>query len=520
MRGNKALEYLSAAPWAIRPELMEIGRSILLGEVSADDKAQAVRVRDGRLMEGTNGVQLRDGVAVIDVIGPIFRYSDRFIEMCGGATVETLAKDLKTALDNGGVRAVLLNVDSPGGQAAGIGELAEMIRAGTSRKPIVAYVGSEACSAGYWLAAAASEIVVAPTGIVGSIGAVMAYPRKKNDPRSVEFVASQSPLKRPDVDTEEGRAEVQRTVDSLAQVFVESVATYRGLTPEAVLSDFGQGGLRIGAEAVSVRMADRLGSFEGVLAQLAAGYAPKTPHAEQQQKKPATPPSPAIALASASKSPASNPKGSAAVAATVPHPSKGTLMNWFTSFFKGAVAALPDDQPVDVEGIKALASMGDPKARLAGFTAELKESTINIDEHPEVKALKARLATAETAAKAQAEASIDSFVASLIKGEHLLPAQAAGAKSLLVQLSADDAAQPLATGSRLKTAQDLLSGNHKHGLTTEVVTEDGSPKLPPGHKVVASSHDGKDSKAVDKARINELMAMTDEGKAILARSAK
>jgi ClpP class serine protease len=215
-----------------RPEMMEVGRSLLLGETTFSP--EMVKAREGRPMDGTAGVTVRNGVAVIDIVGPIFRYADFFTAMCGGATVESLAQDLQSALANSNVSAILLHIDSPGGQAAGIGELAGMIREGTTKKPIVAYVGSEGASAAYWLASAASEIVAAPSALLGSIGVVMAYPRKKDDPKSIEFVSSQSPMKRPDVSTPDGREEIQGTVDAMAKVFIDSVAEYRATNPEKV----------------------------------------------------------------------------------------------------------------------------------------------------------------------------------------------------------------------------------------------------------------------------------------------
>jgi capsid assembly protease len=52
---------------------------------------------------------------------------------------------------------------------------------------------------------------------------------------------------------------------------VEAVATYRGVTTQRVLSDFGKGGIFVGQAAVKAGLADRIGSFEGVLAELSAG---------------------------------------------------------------------------------------------------------------------------------------------------------------------------------------------------------------------------------------------------------
>ncbi len=104
------------------------------------------------------------------------------------------------------------------------------------------------------------------TARVGSIGVVVAYPGKCEDD-AVEIWNSASPNKRVDVSTEEGKAVVVKELDALAEVFINSVAVFRGVLPEKVISSFGKGSVLVGQNAVDVGMADRLGSFEGLLAE-------------------------------------------------------------------------------------------------------------------------------------------------------------------------------------------------------------------------------------------------------------
>jgi ClpP class serine protease len=92
---------------------------------------------------------------------------------------------------------------------------------------------------------------------------------EKSDVRRVEIVSSSSPDKRLDPNTDAGRAKVQSMVDALADVFIGSVAKFRGTTPERVASDFGRGGVMVGAQAKAAGMVDRIGSLETVIAELA-----------------------------------------------------------------------------------------------------------------------------------------------------------------------------------------------------------------------------------------------------------
>lgn len=229
----------------------------------------AVALRRAQRLDGARDAAVRDGVAIIPVVGPIVRYSDFFTRVSGLTSVETLASDVQVALDSPQVRALLLTVDSPGGQVAGVNELAEVLYRARAQLPVWAYVDGLAASAGYWLASAAERVVTDETALLGSIGAVLAVrDPSKLQVRDIEFVSSQSPNKRPDPTTAGGRAEFQRIVDQTAEVFIAAVARNRGMEPDAVVAAGGRGGVAMGRRAVEAGLADALGDFEGTLAAL------------------------------------------------------------------------------------------------------------------------------------------------------------------------------------------------------------------------------------------------------------
>lgn len=261
----RAFDVASAMPWTIMSSTLEDMLQVAARDGEGPD---ALAAKLGRKLDNTREVQMRDGVAVIPVVGPIFRYANFFFEVCGGVSTEILARDISTALENPAVKGIVLDIDSPGGEATGINELAKMIAAGAKRKPIVAYGGGLVASGAYWLASAAGEIVGDETAMFGSIGVVITARKREGEGRHVEIVSSQSPKKRVDVGQESGRAEIQRVVDDLAQIFVGAVATNRGVSEEKVLSDFGKGGLLLTGQARQVGMVDRIGTLEGVIAEL------------------------------------------------------------------------------------------------------------------------------------------------------------------------------------------------------------------------------------------------------------
>jgi signal peptide peptidase SppA len=221
-------------------------------------------------------LEQRGSVAVLNVIGPLFRRANLFTEISGATSYDILRRDLQVALDDDSVTSILLNVDSPGGDANGCDELAKAIFAARAVKQVSAYVGGTAASGGYWLASAASQIVVSDASLLGSIGVVLSLRDTKardatTGVRTFEFVSSQSPHKRSDPATRAGEDELQRIADDLAEVFISAVAKQRNVSAETVVSDFGSGGILIGAKAIQAGMADRIGTFEDTLQQLQAG---------------------------------------------------------------------------------------------------------------------------------------------------------------------------------------------------------------------------------------------------------
>jgi signal peptide peptidase SppA len=283
-------ERIASVPWLILEPAFQSLLEIASRETPDPDNLEAwkallapapmaVDLRASSPLPGARRAQLRDGVAIIRISGPIFRHAGLFTELSGATALADVALDLGLARDDGRVKAILLAVDSPGGEATGVGDAAEAIRAAAAIKPVAAHVEGVAASAAFWLAAGASEIVAAPEAFVGSIGVVMRMTdTRERDARSGvrahQFVSSQTPGKRPDPATDDGRRQIQRLVDSLAGEFVAAAARLRGMEEDALLAATHGGGLVIGREALASGLVDRLGSFEETLARLAAGAVP------------------------------------------------------------------------------------------------------------------------------------------------------------------------------------------------------------------------------------------------------
>lgn len=264
----------ASEPWAITQPVLE---TILEIAERENEKPEAVAARLGKELQNTHTVTERDGVAIVPVTGPLFRYANLFTAISGATSYEMLAQDFTAALDNPDINAIILNIDSPGGEVNGCAELANMIFAARGKKPIIAYASGDAASGAYWIASAADQVVASETSGLGSIGVVAVYrgaKLDKNAPTSIEIVSSQSPFKRLNPETDEGRAKLQTRIDAMAEVFVNTLARNRGIAAAQVLEQFGAGDILIGAHAVNAGLADRIGSLEKLIAEYSASSNP------------------------------------------------------------------------------------------------------------------------------------------------------------------------------------------------------------------------------------------------------
>jgi len=284
MPATRALRAAIAEPWAITAEGLELVLSVAARENEVS--VEALEAYRAEHVPTAERLTKRGSVAILEARGPLVSRANLFTAISGATSYDIMRRDLQAALDDPSIRALVIRYDTPGGSVTGVDELAKAIRDGKANKPIVAYVEGTAASAGYWLASQSSEVVIAETAILGSIGvraALRDTSKKDAEAGLMEFISSNAPGKRTDLSTDEGKARIQRTVDALEGVFIATVASGRGVKPDDVIAKFGGGDVLIGSAAVAVGMADRLGSFEAVVAEL-AGRSPKPTNIKRTAK--------------------------------------------------------------------------------------------------------------------------------------------------------------------------------------------------------------------------------------------
>ena len=288
-------------PWAIQPLRLEaiaevFHRRCVLGvrmtpEEIADIKGTRepngvlLRHEDGGFIGGPEAAAPRgsrqnqgQAIAVINMMGVVAQHASQVDNVSGpgGVSTERVSRALDMALADPSIGSIVLNMDSPGGSVYGVQELADQIRSARSQKPIVAQVSGVAGSAMYWLAAQASEIVVQPSGQVGSIGVYALHQdvSKASEQAGVAFTFVSAGKYKAEGNRYqpldgEAAAAIQQTVDGYYRDFTNAVAKGRGVSADAVRTGFGEGRMVRAADAVKLGMADRVDTLQATLERLA-----------------------------------------------------------------------------------------------------------------------------------------------------------------------------------------------------------------------------------------------------------
>jgi len=210
-------------------------------------------------------------IGLLEISGALVKDSDHD---CGVVGTMEMADQVK-AMAASGVSAIVISIDSPGGQVDGTATLADAIK--NAKVPTVAVVNDGmACSAGYWIASAADTIYAThPTSEVGSIGvyATLADFSKYYEEMGVrveDVYAEQSTEKNNGYrDWQAGNADTFRArLSSVASEFIDTVKTHRAGKLNTDVADPFKGAVYGAKEAQAIGLIDGIKSMDAVLAEL------------------------------------------------------------------------------------------------------------------------------------------------------------------------------------------------------------------------------------------------------------
>ncbi|CAA7618949.1 Periplasmic serine protease [Magnetospirillum sp. LM-5] len=283
----------------------------ILGALAPRLAGQAISF-DGDAASATDVAVTPDGIAIIPVIGTLVARSGYLGAASGLAAYSDIADAIEAAATDPGIRAILLDVDSSGGEVGGLFDLVDHIQAIRAQcgKPIWAVADEAVLSAAYAIACTADRLYVTQTGEVGSIGVVAVHRDESGADAQAGLAWTFVHAGAAKVDgnphqplSDSARATLQADVDALYGKFTTLVAERRRLSPDAVRAT--EAAVYRGDQAVAAGLADKVGTLRVALADLGAALARPT------VSRP---------IAARKEVPMSEPQGEVPITAAAPQP--------------------------------------------------------------------------------------------------------------------------------------------------------------------------------------------------------
>lgn len=263
---------LALAPWALTPGMVAMVAAIIARRVAgrADDHAWALDRRPVASVPPK-----AHAVAVIPLHGVMMPRASMFSDISGATSYDQAAADVRAAADDPDIGTIVLDMNTPGGTTSGIVGLARTVLAARAKKPVIAQVEHQACSAGYWIAACATEISAAPLSIVGSIGVYAIHENLaaalEKEGVAITFISAgkykvegneTGPL------SEDAYAHRKALIDEAYGAFVADIAKGRGVPEALVRSSYGEGRVLSADMALAAGMVDRIATLDDTLSRL------------------------------------------------------------------------------------------------------------------------------------------------------------------------------------------------------------------------------------------------------------
>lgn len=214
-------------------------------------------------------------IAVIPVYDTLVQRAGGMRPISGVTTYEQIRASLRAAIGDPNVQAVVFDIDSPGGESAGLFDLVDEIRAARKAKPIHAVANEEAYSAAYAIASAAEKVYTPRTGGLGSIGVIAVHVDESaaDEQAGLRYTTIFAGARKNDFSpheplSAEARAVAQTHVDDVYGIFTTTVARNRQMPVQKVRDT--EAAIYRGKAAVDAGLADEVASWEEALQKIAA----------------------------------------------------------------------------------------------------------------------------------------------------------------------------------------------------------------------------------------------------------
>lgn len=213
-------------------------------------------------------------IAVIPVYDTLVQRAGGARPISGVTSYEQIRTWFRSALADTNVKAIIFDIDSPGGESAGLFDLVDEIRNARSAKPIYAVANEEAYSAAYAIASAAEKVYTPRTGGLGSIGVIAIHVDQsvQDEQEGLKYTTIFAGARKNDFNphtplSNEAFALGQSHVDQVYEVFVDTVSKNRKLSPRAVMNT--EAAIYRGKGAVDAGLADEVASWNEAMQKIA-----------------------------------------------------------------------------------------------------------------------------------------------------------------------------------------------------------------------------------------------------------
>jgi len=285
------INWLDQTTWAITPgkleTIVDVLRSHAEGRLSGTNELRAALIEEQREAEATytdgtdaagNRVRfnLVGDVAMISCMGTLMHRAGGLMAMSGATSYQRIRQQCEAAHQNGACRRILLEIDSPGGEARGLDDLGAFLRDLRGSIDIQAHISGLGCSAAYHLASAANHITMSADALAGSIGVIMSHvdrsARNAADGFVVTYITAgeeKADGNRDEPLSERAAGTYQGIVDDLYGRFVASVAAGRRVSEATVLENMADARVFTSDAALEAGLVDAIGPVTDVTGQAA-----------------------------------------------------------------------------------------------------------------------------------------------------------------------------------------------------------------------------------------------------------
>lgn len=270
----RILSSLCIDPWLIDGRMHQVLTDIVTAHAFGGEGEQEQHAKaEIYLPKGEkSSVEVQGSIAIIPMDGVLVRKFSRVLNSSGVTSTDVLERTFRQVAEDDSIKAVVLYVDSPGGEVKGVPEAAAALRNLEAKKPVIAYTDGQLASGAYWIASQATAIYASKSADTGSIGVYVAYLDKT---RMAEMMGIKvelfkagkfkgmgvagTPL------SEDQRALIQERVDGIAVEFKYDVVAGRARAGKKILPETMQGQSFTTADAIARGLVDGAASMEQAL---------------------------------------------------------------------------------------------------------------------------------------------------------------------------------------------------------------------------------------------------------------